>query len=86
MSNGTVFSLSSCNLSTLDFKLFKLLRKVFNLSISNSSKSDFELAISFFLQIMYQQLLVIQVILERAVTQRGKKQDHVFFQLNYCSL
>ena len=53
-STGTGTNLSTSNLSTLLFKLLKLVDKVFNLSISNLSTSDFKLAKStFFLAMFY---------------------------------
>ena len=45
---GTGTNLSTSNLSTLLFKLFKLVGTFFNLSMSNLSTSDFKLAKSVF--------------------------------------
>ena len=48
-SRGTGTNLSRSNLSTLLFKLFKLVITFFNLSLSSLSTLDFELAKSTFL-------------------------------------
>ena len=48
-STRTGTNLSTFNLSTLLFKLFKLVRRFSNLSTSNLSTSDFKLAKSIFL-------------------------------------
>ena len=48
-SRGIGTNLSTSNLSTLLFKLFKLVGAFFNLSISNLSTLDYELAKSLFL-------------------------------------
>ena len=54
----TCAKLSTCNLSTLLFKLFKPSGKLFNSSISNLSGSDFRLAKSnFSTKSIYQHLL-----------------------------